>query len=46
MNLIVGATGMLGGEICRLLGEQGKAVRGLVRATSNPEKVARLKAPP
>ena len=42
MNLIVGATGMLGGEICRLLGEQGKAVRGLVRATSNPETVARL----
>ena len=43
MNLIVGATGMLGGEICRLLAEQGKAVRGLVRETSNPEKVARLR---
>jgi uncharacterized protein YbjT (DUF2867 family) len=43
MNLIVGATGMLGGEICRLLAEQGKAVTGLVRATSNPEKVARLR---
>lgn len=43
MNLIVGATGMLGGEICRLLAEQGKAVRALVRETSNPEKVARLR---
>lgn len=43
MNLIVGATGMLGGEIGRLLLEQGKAVRALVRATSNSEKVARLK---
>jgi len=43
MNLVVGATGILGGEICRLLTEQGKAVRALVRDTSNPEKVARLK---
>jgi uncharacterized protein YbjT (DUF2867 family) len=43
MNLIVGATGMLGGEICRLLAEQGKAVRALVRETSNSEKVTRLR---
>jgi uncharacterized protein YbjT (DUF2867 family) len=43
MNLIVGATGMLGGEICRLLLEQGQAVRALVRETSNSEKVARLR---
>ena len=43
MNLIVGATGILGSEICRLLATQGEAVRGLVRATSDPEKVARLK---
>ena len=43
MNLIVGATGMLGGEICRLLAEQGKVVRALVRETSNSEKVARLR---
>ncbi len=42
MNLIVGATGTLGGEICRLLAEQGKAVRALVRETSHPEKVAHL----
>jgi NADH dehydrogenase len=43
MNLIVGATGTLGGEICRLLAEQGKAVRALVRETSNSEKVERLR---
>lgn len=44
MTLIVGATGMLGGEICRLLAERERAVRALVRTTSNPEKVARLQA--
>jgi NADH dehydrogenase len=43
MNLIVGATGMLGGEICRLLAEQGSAIRVLVRDGSNPEKVERLR---
>jgi NADH dehydrogenase len=43
MNLVVGATGMLGGEICRLLAEQGKPVRGLVRETSNAANVTRLK---
>ena len=42
MHLIVGSTGSLGGEICRLLCAQGSAVRALVRATSDPEKVARL----
>jgi uncharacterized protein YbjT (DUF2867 family) len=44
MNLVVGATGLLGGEICRLLAQQGQAVRALVRETSNAEKVAGLKA--
>jgi len=43
MNLIVGASGMLGSEICRLLREQGKGVRALVRATSNPERIASLR---
>ena len=43
MNLIVGATGMLGGEICRLLREQRQRVRALVRETSSPDKVARLR---
>src|SRR5947208_16627467 len=41
--LVVGATGLLGGDICRLLTERGKPVRALVRGTSNPERVAHLK---
>ncbi len=44
MILIVGSTGILGGEICRRLREAGQPVRGLVRSTSGEEKVARLKA--
>jgi uncharacterized protein YbjT (DUF2867 family) len=44
MILVVGSTGFLGSEICRRLTSQGKAVRGLVRATSKPERVAALKA--
>lgn len=44
MILVVGSTGYLGSEICRRLAEAGKPVRGLVRATSDSEKVARLKA--
>jgi uncharacterized protein YbjT (DUF2867 family) len=43
MNLIVGATGLLGGEICQLLAERGNAVRALVRGTSNSERVTRLR---
>lgn len=43
MILVVGSTGFLGSEICRRLTSQGKSVRGLVRATSNPERVAALK---
>src|SRR6185503_1266412 len=43
MDLIVGATGMVGGEVCRLLTEQGRTVRALVRNSSNPERVERLK---
>jgi uncharacterized protein YbjT (DUF2867 family) len=30
MNLIIGATGMLGSEICRLLTANGKPVRAMV----------------
>lgn len=44
MNLIVGATGILGSEICRLLAAQGEPVRGLVRTTSDPQKVSRLQS--
>jgi uncharacterized protein YbjT (DUF2867 family) len=43
VNLVVGATGMLGGEICRLLAEQGRPVRALVRADSDPAKVDALR---
>jgi NADH dehydrogenase len=43
MVLIVGATGMLGSEICRRLAARGDPVRALVRRTSNPERVALLK---
>jgi uncharacterized protein YbjT (DUF2867 family) len=44
MILVVGSTGFLGSEICRRLTASGKSVRGLVRSTSDLEKVARLKA--
>ena len=44
MNLVVGATGMLGSEICRQLAAAGKPVRALVRATSDPAKVEKLVA--
>ncbi|HEY0243431.1 MAG TPA: NmrA family NAD(P)-binding protein, partial [Gemmatimonadaceae bacterium] len=43
MILVAGATGRLGTEIVRRLREQGEDVRGLVRATSAHEKIARLK---
>lgn len=43
MNLIVGATGMVGAEICRLLTASGKPVKALVRASSDPAKVERLR---
>lgn len=42
-HLMVGATGLLGGEICRLLTERGAKVRALVRATADPEKLFELK---
>jgi uncharacterized protein YbjT (DUF2867 family) len=43
MILVAGATGGLGGEIVRRLRERGEPVRGLVRSTSSPEIVERLK---
>ena len=42
MNLVVGATGLLGGEICRQLVAGGKLVKALVRSTSDPVKVEAL----
>ena len=42
MILVVGATGLLGMEVCRRLRKDGKAVRGLVRVTSDAGKTAEL----
>src|SRR4030043_1040751 len=43
MNLIVGATGMLGSEVCRLLRKENQSVRAMVRETSDPVKVNNLR---
>ena len=37
--LVVGATGVLGMEVCRQLAAAGKRVKGLVRTSSQKEKV-------
>jgi uncharacterized protein YbjT (DUF2867 family) len=42
MNLVVGATGLGGGEMCRLLAAVGQPVRALVRPTAEPAKVMHL----
>jgi uncharacterized protein YbjT (DUF2867 family) len=42
--LVVGATGLLGGEICEKLVGRGHAVRALVRPTSSPDRVRRLQS--
>lgn len=42
MNLVVGATGLLGSEICRLLAAEGNPATALVRTTSDQSKVAEL----
>lgn len=44
MNFVVGATGLLGGEICRLLAAEGKPVKALVRPTSDHDKVTQLES--
>lgn len=43
MILVTGATGYLGGEVCRRLRVDGREVRGLVRSTSSPDRVAALR---
>jgi uncharacterized protein YbjT (DUF2867 family) len=43
MILVVGATGMVGSEICQKLTAQGKPVKALVREMSDPGKVERLR---
>jgi len=42
MILVVGATGLLGSEICRLLRSNGKSVRALVRPSSDQGKIDNL----
>lgn len=44
MILVVGATGYLGGEICRRLVAEKHAVRALVRSTSDAAAMAQLRA--
>jgi uncharacterized protein YbjT (DUF2867 family) len=43
MILVVGATGLLGTEICTQLRQNGKPVRAMVRKTSDPIKVEYLR---
>jgi uncharacterized protein YbjT (DUF2867 family) len=43
MTLVVGATGLLGTEICRRLSAAGKSLRAMVRKTSDPAKKNILK---
>jgi uncharacterized protein YbjT (DUF2867 family) len=43
MILVVGATGMVGGEICQRLAKRSEKVRGLIRPTSSPERVEFLR---
>ncbi|MBN2274589.1 MAG: SDR family oxidoreductase [Bacteroidales bacterium] len=42
MILVIGATGMLGNEICRRLRKEDNPVRAMVRETSDPVKVNKL----
>jgi uncharacterized protein YbjT (DUF2867 family) len=44
MILVAGATGFLGGEICRQLVAKNHQVAGIVRPTSDPNRVEHLKA--
>jgi uncharacterized protein YbjT (DUF2867 family) len=43
MNLVVGATGMVGTEICRVIAASGRSVKALVRGSSDAAKVENLK---
>jgi uncharacterized protein YbjT (DUF2867 family) len=44
MVLVVGATGLVGTEVCRRLRARGESVRALVRSTSAEEKVEGLRS--
>lgn len=43
MNLVVGATGLVGGEICRGLTANGKPVRAMVRPTGDESRIEELR---
>ena len=43
MNLVVGASGLLGTQICRELAQAGKPIRALVRNSTDPEKQKTLR---
>ena len=43
MILVVGSTGMVGSEVCRLLAEKGLPFRAFVRESSDPAKLERLR---
>jgi uncharacterized protein YbjT (DUF2867 family) len=44
MILVVGATGLVGSEVCQRLMRRGEPIRALVRATSSREKVEALRS--
>ena len=44
MILVVGATGLVGGEVCKKLAARGEKVRALVRTTSSKERVEALRS--
>ncbi len=44
MVLVVGATGLVGGEVCSRLSRKGEHVRALVRESSSKEKLAALRS--
>jgi uncharacterized protein YbjT (DUF2867 family) len=44
MVLVVGATGLVGSEVCQKLAQEGEKVRALVRRTSSQEKIETLRA--
>lgn len=44
MILVVGATGLVGGEVCRQLTAAGMPVRALIRTTSNPDRIDALRS--
>lgn len=44
MILVVGATGLVGSEVCEKLARRGEKVRALVRGTSSKERIAALQS--